>query len=95
MQYFFNCCHFIKVRALKKFEDFCQRVKNGVENQTEGFLSALEIMLKNLERKGNTDEQIISGLNFFGIVSGNFILTWNKLKFNMHIWFLKKVLFIM
>lgn len=75
LQYFSNRCHFIKVRALKKFEEFCQRVKNGVENQTEGFLSALEIMLKNLERKGNTDEQIISGLNFFGIVSGNFICT--------------------
>ncbi|GFU58799.1 SWIM-type domain-containing protein [Trichonephila clavipes] len=55
--------------VLEKFEDFCQRVRDGLKNQPKSFLPALEIMMKTLERKGNSNDLLISGLSFFGVLS--------------------------
>ncbi|GFU11873.1 SWIM-type domain-containing protein [Nephila pilipes] len=56
-------------RVLEKFEDFCQRVRDGLQSQPKGFVPALEIMMKTLERKGNSNDLLISGLSFFGVLS--------------------------
>ncbi|GBO31532.1 hypothetical protein AVEN_119869-1 [Araneus ventricosus] len=56
-------------KVLEKFEDFCQRVKDGVRSNPKDFLPALEIMMKTLDRKGNSDDLLISGLSFFGVLS--------------------------
>ncbi|GFR30465.1 SWIM-type domain-containing protein [Trichonephila clavata] len=56
-------------KVLEKFEDFCQRVRDGLKNQPKSFLPALEIMMKTLERKGNSNDLLISGLSFFGVLS--------------------------
>ncbi|KAG8194513.1 hypothetical protein JTE90_013265 [Oedothorax gibbosus] len=68
--------------VLEKFELFCQRVKDGLRNQTTEFLPALEIMMKNLERKGYSDELLVSGLSFFGVFSAPSLMT-NKRKRNL------------
>ncbi|XP_055947982.1 uncharacterized protein LOC129981246 [Argiope bruennichi] len=56
-------------KVLEKFEDFCQRIKEGLRSNPKDFLPALEIMMKTLERKGNSNDLLISGLSFFGVLS--------------------------
>ncbi|GIY39884.1 SWIM-type domain-containing protein [Caerostris darwini] len=56
-------------KVMEKFEDFCQQVRDGLKNQPKDFVPALEIMMKTLERKGNSNDFLIPSLSFFGVLS--------------------------